>query len=205
MTNHSIAYYFAFVQDTSTSCHLSSCTGVSCFISQLSPGMLYVPDTTVNCLEHLMFRFRHLCWPSEKTLTSCRCQEILCSQVHLVQVGVKLSRRPPALLPLHNFLVVSDGSFWCCCLHSAFQRYWSPLNFKAKDTNTWLCKSPTTHTTKIWNLLLVSASYLEKTKTQKSISSVRCLIQKHFCTISGSTCHRNTGNSPGIYVFQDNR
>lgn len=60
----------------------------------------------------------------------------------LPKSGWSSAQQPPAFFLLRN----PFNSLWCfCCAHKAFQSYRSPLNFKAKHTNTWLCASTATH------------------------------------------------------------
>lgn len=47
-TNHSVICYFASVQGSSTSSHLSSCTWGTCSVSQLSPRMLHDAATAAS-------------------------------------------------------------------------------------------------------------------------------------------------------------
>lgn len=99
-TNHSVICYFASVQGSSASSHLSSCTWGTCSISQLSPRMLHDPATAASHSGALHFLLTPALTPGR-------------NDTHLLQMSRHI------LLPVAS--CPSQSEAWAGCLqHFSF-------------------------------------------------------------------------------------
>lgn len=142
VTNHSVAY-FASVQGSSASSHLSFCTWELLCLAALPKDAAYSSCSCKPFKSTSCFSFSTYTDPSERQSSPPADAKIHFAPSSILPKSQWSSaQQPPAYFLLHY----PFNSLWCfCCLHKAFQNYWSPLNFKAKHTNIWLCESTATH------------------------------------------------------------